>query len=208
MAWIYRHVFNDIDQALTGLSSMFNLRPTSRTFINIWKANFESPGRHFIYIQQYTHFFIELNALSNNIENVKLVLRKLKKCDDVLIDHAALCKNTIDLYIRMVHPTPFQPKTSQSIEALHKVIQELILSDDILNQVLPVLQELVDLKRMYVSVVPDNGLQDAIASVYWTLFEQACEMLQVPATSDQGTPVTTKLLNTHTNQLLQHFKSQ
>ncbi|KAJ3027299.1 UNVERIFIED_CONTAM: Histone transcription regulator 3 [Siphonaria sp. JEL0065] len=83
--WIYKNIFNDVEKAKAELLNIFQLRSNARTFINFWKAEFERPGRHYIYIHKYTMALISSLRENNDLESLRHLVRKTQKAYDVLL---------------------------------------------------------------------------------------------------------------------------
>ncbi|KAI9337384.1 hypothetical protein DFJ73DRAFT_849235 [Zopfochytrium polystomum] len=83
--WIYKEIFGDVEKAKMELMSLFQLKSVSRSFNNFWKPEFERPGRHFVFIHQYTSAIIPLLRATNDLESLKNLGRKVRKADDSLL---------------------------------------------------------------------------------------------------------------------------
>lgn len=69
--------------------------------VQVWKPEFERPGRHFVYTSRYVQFFLELLEKTNDRANYGLLLRKLRKKPAEFFDHKELWQDECTKYIKV-----------------------------------------------------------------------------------------------------------
>ncbi|KAI8579278.1 hypothetical protein K450DRAFT_242493 [Umbelopsis ramanniana AG] len=84
-AWMHYYIYRDAEQAKADMMPLFALKSNLKSHISIWKPGFERPGKHFEYAHQYTVFMIELAQVTNDANTLKILCRKLRKNQPVLL---------------------------------------------------------------------------------------------------------------------------
>jgi hypothetical protein len=71
--------------------------------VQVWKPEFERPGRHFVYTSRYVKFFFELLDKTNDRASYGLLLRKLRKKPAEYFDHKDLWQEECVKYIKVFY---------------------------------------------------------------------------------------------------------
>ncbi|KAJ3091603.1 Histone transcription regulator 3, partial [Quaeritorhiza haematococci] len=116
-AWIMYHVFNDVQRAKAELQSLFYVRSTTKNFASFWKPEFERPGKHFVYVQNYTTFFFELLSESEDLDILRVMTRKIRKADDMLLRPATMWTHAFACFVKREKGDQF---TSHLLDKLSK----------------------------------------------------------------------------------------
>lgn len=74
----------DTEGALEEMSSMVSVRSTGKPLVQIWKPDFERPGKHFCYTYQYACFYIEATLAAKQLSNLFFMMPKLKKSNPIM----------------------------------------------------------------------------------------------------------------------------
>ncbi|KAI9007532.1 hypothetical protein CLU79DRAFT_778404 [Phycomyces nitens] len=82
-AWINFYILGNIRQAKKDMLSLFNFRSNTKLLVNIWKSDYERPGKHYEYIREYILFLINIAKASKDIECLDLLGKKLQKSQDM-----------------------------------------------------------------------------------------------------------------------------
>ncbi|KAI9264814.1 hypothetical protein BY458DRAFT_513660 [Sporodiniella umbellata] len=90
LAWMHYYIFLNAERAKAELMKLFMLKSTIKNHINIWKPGFELPGKHYVYIQKYTMFFIKLAKETQDTNILEHLGRKLRKGQSLLLNHDTL----------------------------------------------------------------------------------------------------------------------
>lgn len=93
--WYHKPVYkmasihlNDLEQhgiARELMSKFFSLKSSSRTFLQLWKPEHERPGKHFVYMYQYTQLFIKLLRLNSDLSSLISLLPKVRKANSTMV---------------------------------------------------------------------------------------------------------------------------
>ncbi|KAI9274845.1 hypothetical protein BDA99DRAFT_498736 [Phascolomyces articulosus] len=87
-AWILYHVYNQAESAKRELLELFSLKSNSKSLTNMWKTNYERPGKFFEYVHQCTLLLIKLAKETKDIERLKLLKDKLNKPSSTVLLYA------------------------------------------------------------------------------------------------------------------------
>ncbi|KAI8807290.1 hypothetical protein BJ742DRAFT_319702 [Cladochytrium replicatum] len=85
IAWIRYYVFRDANGAQSEIQQLFHVKPTGKSFANLWRPEFEPPGKHFVYIEKYTQFFIAVLKESKDVECLRGICRKVRSAVEHLL---------------------------------------------------------------------------------------------------------------------------
>ncbi|SMN21995.1 similar to Saccharomyces cerevisiae YJR140C HIR3 Subunit of the HIR complex [Maudiozyma saulgeensis] len=70
--------FRDTELALKEMENMVSIK-NSKNLINIWKPDFERPGKHFVYAYEYVMFYIKLCLEQKNFNAIAIIIKKLRR---------------------------------------------------------------------------------------------------------------------------------
>ncbi|KAJ8145833.1 hypothetical protein OY671_001099 [Metschnikowia pulcherrima] len=84
-AFIQFTEFNDVKGAKNVLAKHFTLRSNNKTFLQMWKPEHERPGRHFVYMFQYTRFYISLLTHDQDLTSLALMYPKLRRANSTMV---------------------------------------------------------------------------------------------------------------------------
>lgn len=86
LAKILKDYKNDAEGALEEMSSMISPKSSGKSLVQIWKPDFERPGKHFCYTYQYACFYMETSIKTKNLSNLFFMMPKLKKSNSIMIN--------------------------------------------------------------------------------------------------------------------------
>ncbi|KAK7206575.1 hypothetical protein BZA70DRAFT_107697 [Myxozyma melibiosi] len=178
---------NDVTRAKEEMASLYSLK-AAKSFMNIWRPEFERAGRHFYYAYKYTKYYIDLLGRDSDLESLNLITRKLRKLSNVIINPSEVwefaCKNIVEV-LRKLSDIPdrylennlvaisvdeFLSKSAR-LETCCKSIQPL-------PKLLYYLYEAYELRKMNVGFASTAGLglDDAFSSIYLKLYFSVPEL--------------------------------
>ena len=82
---------------------------TKTMVLQVWKPEFERPGRHFVYTTRYVQFFVRLLAQLGDREGLSALVKRLRRKPDQYFDHAKLWQETCVTYLRLLRKTGSVP---------------------------------------------------------------------------------------------------
>ncbi|KAJ1721407.1 Histone transcription regulator 3 [Coemansia erecta] len=107
LAWIDHHILKDSEAAKQSLLSLLQMRSPNKHLASFYKAGFEAPGKHYLYVQKYLHLYIKTLVATDDIEGIQLLIRKLKRSSESLHDISAATDRAsaaeTAIYQRMVY---------------------------------------------------------------------------------------------------------
>ena len=79
--------------------------------IQVWKPEFERPGRHFVYTTRYVYFFVHLLDQLDDRAGLDSLLRRVRKKQNDFLDHSKLWEDICLIYagVRMTVPRHKRP---------------------------------------------------------------------------------------------------
>ncbi|KAJ1985032.1 Histone transcription regulator 3 [Dimargaris verticillata] len=85
LAWLDSVVFHNFSLAAETVGTLFNARSLTKTFINFYKTEYESPGQHYYYAHKYLLRLITLYRHIRDLDGFLTLTRRLRKLDYVLV---------------------------------------------------------------------------------------------------------------------------
>lgn len=78
---IAKILFEDLKKTKEALEEMDNLvsLKNSKNLVNIWKPDFERPGKHFVYTYQYVVFYVSLLVELRSYNSIASVIKKIRR---------------------------------------------------------------------------------------------------------------------------------
>lgn len=78
IAKILHDEFQETQKAIEEMESLVSIK-NSKNLINIWKPDFEQPGKHFVYAYEYVIFYAKLCLGQNNFNALAIIIKKLRR---------------------------------------------------------------------------------------------------------------------------------
>ncbi|KAJ2496699.1 Histone transcription regulator 3 [Coemansia sp. RSA 1972] len=94
MAWMDHHLFGDSERAKQAMLTLLQMRNTNKQLASFYKTNFETPGKHYLYLEKYLLLYIETLETTQDIEGLQLLARKLKRSRSSLYDLSTVVEET------------------------------------------------------------------------------------------------------------------
>lgn len=69
--------------------------------LQVWKPEFERPGRHFVYTTRYVYFFVSLLEQINDRVSLDQLLRRVRKKPGDFINHSKLWEDICAVYAKV-----------------------------------------------------------------------------------------------------------
>lgn len=95
IAKILHDEFQETEKAIEEMEIMVSIK-NSKNLINIWKPDFERPGKHFVYAYEYVLFYAKLCLEQNNFNALAIIIKKLRRFGSGI----AYVNDAIDLTIQ------------------------------------------------------------------------------------------------------------
>ncbi|CAI4045405.1 hypothetical protein SUVZ_10G3210 [Saccharomyces uvarum] len=90
--------FGDVDGALKEMDCLISAKSVNKNLVNIWKPDFERPGKHFIYTYQYLILYLDLLFAMKDFNTAGLVIKKLRRFGSGTVNINELLERAISVY--------------------------------------------------------------------------------------------------------------
>ncbi|TPX47089.1 hypothetical protein SeMB42_g03464 [Synchytrium endobioticum] len=216
LAWILYHVFHDVQAAKSEMAIMFQPKSPGKHFVNFWRPEFERPGKHYVYIEKYTVFYIHLLDEAGEYDILKLLTRKLRKSEDNLLSSQVFimafeaCLKGLKMQLEELlqqSPLSVAGRISQSyleryappLQAdIFKALENPATRDTVAE--FNALLKCYELKKINEKLAEDDVLEEMMLSIYSGLLERfvvshvlsesGTENAVLPSTQSEGRLVT------------------
>lgn len=94
--------FGAVDQALSELFSYVSLKSVNKNLVNIWKPDFERPGKHFVYTYQYVVMCASLLFEKGDFNSLGKMCKKIRRFGSSMADASTAMEIILDLYMRSI----------------------------------------------------------------------------------------------------------
>ncbi|CAI4044060.1 Hir3p SKDI_10G3400 [Saccharomyces kudriavzevii IFO 1802] len=88
----------DVNAALKEMDSLISAKSVNKNLVNIWKPDFERPGKHFIYTYQYLVLYLNLLFAIKDFNTTGLVIKKLRRFGSGTVNINELLERAIGVY--------------------------------------------------------------------------------------------------------------
>lgn len=76
----------------------YRAKSVNKNLVNIWKPDFERPGKHFIYTYQYLVLYLDLLFAMKDFNTTGLVIKKLRRFGSGTVNINELLERAISVY--------------------------------------------------------------------------------------------------------------
>ena len=77
---------------------------TKTMAVQVWKPEFERPGRHFVYTTRYVRLFIELLDKTSDTQNFEALARRIRRKPHDFFEHTKLWQESCLKYLKVRSP--------------------------------------------------------------------------------------------------------
>ncbi|KAE8147510.1 histone transcription regulator 3, partial [Aspergillus avenaceus] len=154
---------------------------TKTMTIQVWKPEYERPGRHFVYTSRYVYFFVALLEQLGDRASLDQLLRRVRKKQGDFVNHSKLWEDVCLAYARVIRKAGhisegheegvFKPigwdefvTNTARLESLSQLAPES-------STLLELLRDAVELKKLNNNLMKVSHLEDLIADIYSRLYE-------------------------------------
>lgn len=105
------HVMYDNKQdaeAAAAAKNEFSQIFTKTMTIQVWKPEFERPGRHFVYTTRYVYFFVSLVDQLDDRASLDQLLRRVRKKQNDFVNHTKLWEDICLTYAKVRINLPYE----------------------------------------------------------------------------------------------------
>ena len=195
IASIMHEEFNDCEAAKDVMSKFFFLNVSNKTFLQMWKPEHERPGKHFVYMFQYTQFYINLLKSTKDISSLVQMLPKLRRANSTMVllyfAWEKLCSSICDIvrtslvikpnYVERFMMHNLHYKFISNAKMLPDRVKEQGLSSRI-KGLLCFLQAINDMKKLNNGFGPTSQVDDTLCAIYIEIYSSMADDKVVPVT--------------------------
>ncbi|KAK9329906.1 hypothetical protein V1520DRAFT_341951 [Lipomyces starkeyi] len=187
IATIFDQGLHDIRRAKEELASFYALK-AAKSFMSIWRPEYERAGRHFVYAFKYTMYYIDLLEKTNDLESLNLMAKKLRRLTTVMIRHTDawehLCKAIVQV-LRNISGIPEKYlETSMTAIPVDEFFNRAAKLEFVCLHLKPApplikyLQDASELRKLNVGLAPTAGMEEIFGSIYMKLYQELPELEQ------------------------------
>ncbi|KAL5000277.1 histone transcription regulator 3 [Aspergillus recurvatus] len=154
---------------------------TKTMTIQVWKPEYERPGRHFVYTTRYAYFFVTLLDQLDDRANLEQLLRRVRKKQGDFINHTKLWEDMCLTYARVIRraaginegheESVFKPIGWEEFSTNTARLEELPQLAPESPSLLELLRDAIELKKLNNNLMKVALLEDLIADVYSRVYE-------------------------------------
>lgn len=149
--------------------------------LQVWKPEFERPGRHFVYTSRYTRFFVKILEQLSDRASLEGLSKRVRKRAGEFHEHADVWQEICTAYLKVLRrygsvPVAFETTVFSGInhdeflarkEPLEKWCQDVKAK----NATLEVLRDAIELKKTNGSLMKPGAIDDLIGDAYAYLYD-------------------------------------
>ncbi|KAJ4382473.1 Histone transcription regulator 3 [Didymella sp. IMI 355093] len=153
---------------------------TKTMSVQVWKPEYERPGRHFVYTLRYTKFFVDLLDFIADKANFESLARRVRRKHTDFFQHNELWKDMCTRYLRLLRRTgnvhegqedsAFKSVNQEDFSALAARMEAWSQSPSTQHPVLDVLRDAIELKRLNNGLMKPTPIDDLIGDSYAMLY--------------------------------------
>lgn len=179
-----RIVYDDQKDAPAAVSAKHELSQqifTKTMSIQVWRPEYERPGRHFVYTTRYVYFFVNLLDQLDDRAGLDQLLRRVRKKQGDFINHAKLWEDICLTYARVIRRAGdigegheegiFKPIGWDEFVANTARLENLSELAPQSAFLLELLRDSIELKKFNNNLMKVSLLEDLIADLYSRLYE-------------------------------------
>ena len=157
--------------------------------VQVWKPEFERPGRHFVYMERYVKLMASLMLLLNDKASMEQLTRRVKKKASDFFRFEDVWKACCAAYLTLIRNSASIPPNMDEVfkgvshddfELFSERLNAWIVSPAMDHPVLDALREAVELKKLNASLMKLLPIDDLISDIWATLYLQVTKNIQAP----------------------------
>ncbi|KIX99995.1 uncharacterized protein Z520_04633 [Fonsecaea multimorphosa CBS 102226] len=202
------HVIFDDDPTVAGAlgaKHQFTQQIFTKTMtMQVWKPEFERPGRHYVYTGRYISFFVHLLEQLSDRANLDLLVRRVRRKTGDFLDHTAVWEEVATTYVRLLRRLGkipegreralFDGMNHEEFTKKSEMMEKWAHDPDTTSVYLDIMRDGIDLKRLNNSLLKGPVIDDLIGDSYACLYDEFIKQLPPedqpkpqPAALPQGT---------------------
>ncbi|RAL07102.1 putative transcriptional corepressor of histone genes (Hir3) [Aspergillus homomorphus CBS 101889] len=178
---IYEDDQDSIDAASAAKNELTQQIFTKTMTIQVWRPEFERPGRHFVYTTRYAYFFVALLDQLDDRANLDQLLRRVRKKQGDFVNHAKLWEDMCLTYASVIRraadisegheESVFRPIGWDEFVTNTGRLEGLTDLAPGSDSLLELIRDAIELKKLNNNLMKVALLEDLIADVYSRLYQ-------------------------------------
>ncbi|KAN0083133.1 hypothetical protein V8E54_002221 [Elaphomyces granulatus] len=171
----------DVAAAIASKNELTQQTFTKTMTLQVWKPEFERPGRHFVYTTRYVYFFVSLLEQINDRASLDQLLRRVRKKQGDFINHSKLWEDICVVYAKLIRRAGnilqgheegvFKPISWEEFVSNSARLETWTQLPASSSPILDLLREAVELKKLNNNLMKVTMFEDLIADIYAHLYE-------------------------------------
>jgi hypothetical protein len=167
---------------------------TKTMSVQVWKPEYERPGRHFVYTSRYTRLFVRLLEQTKDKANMELLIRRVRRKQLDFYKHSDLWTELCTRYLGALRgiggipqgheDTIFKSVNLDEFAVQANRLEEYCKSVTAPDPVLETMRDATELKRINNGLMKTAAIDDLIGDTYALLYETFAPRLP-PLSSEQ-----------------------
>ncbi|KAJ5918714.1 Tetratricopeptide-like helical [Penicillium verhagenii] len=189
-------IYDDDKNATTAAAAKHEMSQifTKTLTIQVWRPEFERPGRHFVYTTRYVYFFVDLLDQLDDRASLDQLLRRVRKKHGDFIDHTKLWEDICLTYAKMIRRAAqinegheegvFKPIGWEEFSTKTARLETLATLEPESQPLLELIRDALELKKLNNNFMKVTMFEDLIADLYSRVYELNVSLLVEPATEE------------------------
>ncbi len=197
---IYDESANDLTAAAGAKHELTQQIFTKTMSVQVWKPEFERPGRHFVYKSRYLRFFVRLLAQLGDGVNLEMLIRKVRKKAHEFYEHTNVWADLCSAYLSVRRVSAFRVQVPQlmPLQVLRRAgripdghedaifrnmshedfvskaarVEAWCQKESNKSRLVDILRDTIDLKKLNAGLMKTTAIDDLIGDTYALLYQQ------------------------------------
>ncbi|KIX03230.1 uncharacterized protein Z518_06782 [Rhinocladiella mackenziei CBS 650.93] len=180
------HVIYEDDPSLVGAlgaKHQFTQQIFTKSMtVQVWKPEYERPGRHYVYTGRYVSFFVHLLEQLKDRANLDQLVRRIRRKTTDFIDHIKIWEEVVTTYVRLLRRIGkiddgyeralFDGMNHEEFTKKSEKMEKWAHNRATNSVYLDIMREAIDLKRLNNSLLKGPIIDDLIGDSYACLYDE------------------------------------
>ncbi|KIV95256.1 hypothetical protein PV10_02929 [Exophiala mesophila] len=185
------HAIYDVDRTLAdalGAKHQFTQQIFTKTMtLQVWKPEYERPGRHYVYTGRYVDFFVQILVQLNDRANLDQLIRRIRRKTTDFLNHTKVWEDTVVAYVGLLRKhgkipdgrerAVFDGMNHEEFTKKSEKVEQWALDPETSSVYLDIMRDAIDLKRLNNSLMKGPAIDDLIGDSYTCLYEEFIRQL-------------------------------
>jgi hypothetical protein len=169
----------DYTQANAARAELKESMFTKTMVVQVWKPEFERPGRHCVYMERYVRFMIKLLLLLEDKSNMEALVKRVRKKQVDYYHFTEVWTECCTIYIKLLRRAgditpnqdePLKSFPSEDFSSIADALETWCNDPSTSHPALDCLREASELKKLNANLVKSAAIDDLINDAWATLF--------------------------------------